>query len=69
MEKEAAFETKTENRGHFPLDSGALDSPNSRAQPTQPCWPRIVVTDCQGRLKCCRVPIGLHDRHQLPLVH
>jgi len=31
VEKQAAFDTKAENRGHFPLDSAALDSPNSRA--------------------------------------
>ena len=31
VEKQAAFETKAENGGDFPLDSAALDSPNSRA--------------------------------------
>jgi len=31
VEKQASFDTKAENRGHFPLDSAALDSPNSRA--------------------------------------
>ena len=49
MEKQAAFDTKAEDRGHFPLDSVTLDSPNSGALPTQPCWPRIVGTDCKAR--------------------
>ena len=31
LEKQAGFETKAENTGHFSLDSAALESPNSRA--------------------------------------
>jgi len=31
VEKQAVFDTKAENRGHFPSDRAALDSPNSRA--------------------------------------
>ena len=31
VEKQADFDTRAENRGHFPLDSAALDSPDSRA--------------------------------------